>query len=165
MDDVIPNRRTTYDWVIEIISFLGMIATCIPVFFYNKMGKDVSFPIHYNLQGKADGWGDRTFLFILILIAIALYVYLTFSEKFFKRFLYPVKIDEQNALSIYRIGILLRRHVKLFVMLIFAYMSNSFLYQALSGDIEQPYSSIFTWLLGLLMGSVVLFFIRMQTSK
>ena len=46
MDDVIPNRRTTYDWAIEIISFLGMIATCIPVFFYNKMVKYVYFPIH-----------------------------------------------------------------------------------------------------------------------
>lgn len=160
-----PTRRTTYDWVIEIISFLSLIATCVPLFFYNRMNGNVSFPIHYNLYGKADGWGDRTFLLYFISAAIVLYVYLTFSERFYKRFLYPVKMNEQNASSIYRLGIRLRRHVKLFVMLIFAYMSNSFLYLALAGDTEQPYSLILTWLIGFLVGTIVLFYMLMQTVK
>lgn len=163
--DTTPTRKTTYDWVIEIVSFLSLIATCIPLFFYNRMGEGVFFPIHYNLYGKADGWGDRKFLFIFILIAFVLYIYLTFSEKFFKKFLYPVKINEQNASSIYRIGIRLRRHVKLFIMLIFAYMSNTFLYMALFGGVKQPCSLILTWLMGLLIGSIVFFYIKMQTTK
>ncbi|GAB1359916.1 hypothetical protein MASR1M31_17060 [Porphyromonadaceae bacterium] len=160
-----PTKRTAYDWVIETISFLSLIGTCVPLFFYNKLGEGVPFPIHYNLHGKVDGWGDLKFFSRFVLAAIVLYLYLTFSERFFKRFLYPVKITEQNASIIYRIGIRLRRHLKLFVMLLFAYNSNTFLYMALSGASEQPYDFISAWLIGLLAGSILFCFLLMEKLK
>lgn len=150
-----PTRRTAYDWVIETISFLSLITTCVPLFFYNKLAEGASFPIHFNLHGKADGWGGQKFFSRFVLAAIVLYLYLTFSERFFKRFLYPVKITEQYASIIYRIRIRLRRHLKLFIMLLFAYNSNTFLYMALSGVSEQPYTFISGWLIGLLLCNIL----------
>ncbi len=164
MNDNIPNRRTVYDWIIEIIALCGMVCTCIPVFFYDKLGQDVSFPIHYNHYGNPDGWGGSKFLFIFILVAIAIYTFLTLSETLFKRF-YAGKTDKQDAFTRYRRGIQLTRHIKMFAMLIFAYMSNTFLYQALSGTTEQPYSFILTWLWGLLAASIVFFIIKPHTTK
>lgn len=155
-----PTKRTIYDWGLEIISFMGLVASCIPLLYYNKMTSGFKFPIHYNIYGEPDGWGGRDFLLLFMIISVLLYLYLTLSERLYRKYIYPIKITQDNSLSLYRLAICLRRHVKLLVMLIFAYMNNAFLYNGVRAN-----NVIMTWLILALMITMAVYYIRMRLLR
>lgn len=115
-----PLKRTTYDWSIEVLSFLGLIATCIPLFFYDSLGDKELVPVHFNLYGEADGWGNRSDLWILPSLALFFYLGFFLFERCYTKFNYPLKITERNANLIYRLGVRLMRHSKLIAIFLFA---------------------------------------------
>lgn len=115
-------RKTIYDWIIEIFSFLCLLGCCYPLLFYGKLdGKKI--PIHYNVSGIIDGWGDRSFLFSLPIVALAFYLVFFILERNYKRFNYPVEVTKENSAEVYRLGVKMIRHVKVFLMFVFAYIS------------------------------------------
>ena len=122
--DVI-SRRTYYDWILEGIAFLGLICAFLPLFYYNQLGDKKLIPTHYNMYGEIDGWEGRESLFVLALVVLLIYTGLLFTEKFYKKFNYPIKIKDKNATHIYRTGIRLQRHLRALIMIFFAYLNIS----------------------------------------
>lgn len=159
-----PLRRTGYDWVLEILAFLGLLGVFFPLCFWGQLNSQHLIPIHYNLHGQVDGWGNRSDLLILALIALLLYLGLFFSEKFCKKFNYPVRVTDGNADTLYRLAVRMVRHLKFPVMFIFAYLNISSLRTAL-GEGPGISGGIMGALVVCLFIILIYFYARMMTCR
>lgn len=123
--------RTPYDWVIEEVALLSTLFVFYPLFIYDQLAEGNIIPIHYNTQGVADGWTDRSLFWIVAFITLTLYIGLSIAEKFYPKFKYPIEVVESNANGVYRLAVQLIRHIKLIVVLILAYVCYNCLLIAL----------------------------------
>ena len=67
-----------------------------------------TIPMHFNLRGDPDGWGERAWILVLPATALAVFAMMTAIERFMVRaphdpmFNYPWPITEANAERQYR---------------------------------------------------------------
>ncbi|MUK89054.1 DUF1648 domain-containing protein [Ornithinibacillus sp. L9] len=61
-------------------------------------------PIHFNLAGEADNWGNKALIFILPLMFKVIFLILYFVSKSPSMINYPVKVTEENAIDLYKLG-------------------------------------------------------------
>lgn len=80
-------------------------------------------PSHYNIYGKADGFGNKSTVLILAGIASLLNIGLSALFKYPHRFNYPVEITKENAIRQYAIATRMIRYLKLILVLIFSYLN------------------------------------------
>lgn len=159
-----PLERTRYDWFIEVLSLLAVVAACCPLLFYGQLGEGNIIPIHYNVAGEIDGWGTRSFLWQLPLVAFVFYAGLTLCERYYKKFNLPFKVTDGNATPIYRLSVRLIRLLKLVTILIFAYLNISSLAIALNkGNGLNIY--IMTALILTLFAVIVIYYMKMLSYK
>ena len=118
------KKKTKYEKILEAISIVALFCSSYPLLFYSKLESSVLIPVHYDIYGVVDRWGPRHSLWILQLIPLILYFGLSILQQYPKIYNYPCKVTEQNANYLYRMGVQLIRHVKVFVILSFAYISN-----------------------------------------
>ncbi|MDR1338628.1 MAG: hypothetical protein LBK58_00980 [Prevotellaceae bacterium] len=117
--------KSEYRLIIEILSFLLMLCSLVPLLSYGEISGEDSVPIHYSINGQIDSWGDPSYIITLSLISLAFYVLLSVLQRYPKILNYPVKITPINAEPVHRLGIALVRHLKLFLALIFGYLNNA----------------------------------------
>jgi hypothetical protein len=153
-----PRIRTFYDWVLEILSMVFLIASFYPLFHIGKLNDVI--PVHFNIYGEADGWGNRNTLCVIPLIAVIMYILLSGVEKYYKKFNYPVNPvkfkNEKITNTLYRMGIRLIRHLKLFAIMFFCYLSNVMFEVAVNKDDRLNMLALYLWLVGVLI--MLLFF-------
>lgn len=154
-----PTKRTSYDWTVEILSFFALIWACVPLLSYESLPADVQIPIHYNLLGLVDGWGDRSDLLSLLLITVLGYIVLSALEWCYKIYNFPIKVTESNANELHRLGVCLVRHTKLILMLMLAYTSNLSLAIAMGKGIL--YECIMPVLITVLFMTLIIFVVKM----
>lgn len=159
-----PLKKTCYDRVSEALSAISLVAVFIPLLFYNQLGEGNIIPVHYNSAGEIDAWGNRSSLWILPLLALLFYIGFSVLEKYYKRWNFPIKITVGNAASVYRAGVSLVRRLKLFFLLIFAYLNNSSLAVALGYDIRWN-RYILTGFLFILLGTTAVYLIKILMHK
>lgn len=123
-------KKGWYGRTLEGLALLGVAGSFVPLCFYGRLA-GVRLPIHYNLQGQADGWGGREFLWSLPLLAVGFYVALSVAERLPRLFHYPVKVTPANADALWVLAVGLLRHLKCLVTLLFAYIGLSSLFLAL----------------------------------
>ncbi len=157
-------KKGNYNRILEIVALIGLILSLTPLLFFNKIDKNVSIPIHYNLYGEIDDWGSRSFLWIIPIIAIAFYIILSLGEKFHKKLNYPIKITKNNAEEVYRIAIQLIRTLKALFLVILAYINNISLayaygYNCYFNKFIMPFFII------ILLGVVILYYIKIIKYK
>lgn len=159
-----PVRRTRYDRIIEILSLLCLLATFVPLLFYNNLDKGILIPIHYNNSGQIDGWGDRSYLWNLPVVASAIYVVLSIIERFYKKFRYPVQVTTNNAPVLYKLAVRMIRQLKLNFLLIFAYL-NIFSFATAMGKVSGVNGWIMTGLIAGLFVTLFVYYIKMVEAK
>lgn len=159
-----PLKRTFYDWILESLSLLSLISALYPLLFYKKLGEGDIIPIHYNIAGEIDGWGNRSFLWILPLIAFVIYIGFSFIERNYKRFNRPFKVSANNLATVYRLGVRLMRHLKLFCMFIFTYINNSS-YAIATGEGNGLNKYIMMPLVGAILITSIVYYIKIQSFK
>ena len=118
-------KRNTEDWILEILSFLGLLGCLYPLLFYGEFEAGEVFPMHYNFRGEVDGWTDRSILWILPVISVSIYLILLVSERFYRKFTYPVRVNDDNKEQLYRLGVRMLRWLRLFIALLFCNVKNS----------------------------------------
>lgn len=155
-------KRSTYDWVIETLTILCLIWSFYPFCFYNKFTEPI--PIHYNMSGQVDAWGNRSFFWLLPLLSLVFYIGISISEKYYSKFNYPVKVTEKNANSLYKLALRLLRHIKFITSLLFAYISNATMSVALSKGSGLNGYILTALIIGLLM-ILFSYMIRMMKMK
>lgn len=139
--------------IVEILSFLALLGVFFPLFFLSKMGEGEVLPIHFNIMGKADDWGVREFLWFLPLISVVIYTGLSFLGR------YSRKLKKQNGTT--RANLLC--YMKLFVLLIFAYINNVS-YLIATEKMVNLNSAVIIILLGGLFFTVLVFAIKIKKT-
>lgn len=124
MSAIEPLKKNCYDYALEIVAWIGLILSFNPLLFYKSLDKNTLIPIHYNLYGEIDGWGSLSFLWIIPIIAAVFYIGFSISERYYKKFNYPIKITSNNSQYVYRIAVQLMRTLKALFLIIFAYINN-----------------------------------------
>lgn len=86
-------------WILVILNLCAAFA-----FYFDLPDK---IPTHFNLRGQADGFGDKSTIWVITLINLGLYYGLNlFSTKLAPhKHNYPVKVTEKNALALYAMSI------------------------------------------------------------
>ncbi len=135
-----PRRRTVLDWGLEVVAAVAAVWGVLPIRFYNQIGADARIPSHYNIEGVADGWGDKSMLLILPVMIVGIYIGFTVMERFYKKFNYPTMqfkmSNEVYSNRVYRLGIRMVRVLKCVVLVMLAYMYNAVTANALSAGNE-----------------------------
>jgi len=157
------KKKTTYDKIVEIVALAALVwAFCPPLF--NSIDSDAILPVHFNLVGEVDGWGDSSVLWIIPPIALLLYIGLSILQKFPKVYNYPCEVTEENANYLYRMGVQLIRHIKVSIVLTFAYI-NYDIYAVAIGRCASPNLFIIGMLIGITLLPIIICFSKMSRYK
>jgi uncharacterized membrane protein len=106
-----------------LIELLGMISLCLlfllPLVYMNRLPDEI--PVHFKLSGQPDRYSEKGSLWIFPLVSLFLYAALTAVNRFPHVFNYPVKVTEENAERLYRIGTRTLRILKTLLVTMFLY--------------------------------------------
>ncbi|MCD8310318.1 MAG: DUF1648 domain-containing protein [Prevotellaceae bacterium] len=127
MTDLIIKRKP-YDWVLEALSWLGVLYALVPVCLYGRIPSDAPVPVHFNYRGIADAWSGKEYILCYAFLALFCYLYLFILEKTYKWWMYPVEAGENNESRSCRMSVELMRHIRLILICFFAYLANMPLY-------------------------------------
>ena len=104
-------------WGLVAFNFLLILA------FYFYLPNTI--PVHFDLKGEPDGFGDKSGIWLLPIINLALFYGLTLLIKKIKpwHFNYPVDVTIGNAPVIYRLNLKMLTQLNLVITLIFVLLS------------------------------------------
>jgi uncharacterized membrane protein len=114
---------TYIDWLVELISFaLLVVLISLPLIYINSMPERI--PVHFDINGVADGFGGKSTLWILPLTGAFTYLLLTIVSRFPEIYNFPVKITEENALVQYRLATRFIRLLKTVILILFLFLCH-----------------------------------------
>ena len=90
------------DKILEVLGWVSVVGIwALTLTNYSILPEII--PIHFNGAGKADGFGNKTHIFVLPIISTLLFIGLTILNKHPHIFNYPSQITKENAVrSIYK---------------------------------------------------------------
>ncbi len=145
----ITLKPTALDLWLDRIAFAGMVFLWLfTLLNYNNLPG--SIPIHYNLSGKVDGYGNKLTMLIGPFIATVITGGLSLLNKYPHIFNYPATVTEDNAERQYMLATRLLRFIKLSVVCIFLYMNIMIIHNA-----RTNVSSMNWWDLPLILLSII----------
>lgn len=151
----------TADITIEILAYTALIALWIFVLvIYSELPGEI--PTHFDISGKADGFGSRETIFLAPAICTALFIFMSIIQRKPHWFNYAVEITPENAQKQYTIAVKMIRLVKLSVVLIFG-LIEFHTYKASAGMEAGPGQYIILAVLALVY--IPLFYYLVQSSK
>ena len=106
------------DKILEIVGWISVVGIwALPLINYSILPEII--PIHFNGAGKANGFGNKTHIFILPIISTLLFIGLTTLNKHPHMFNYPSQITKENAVHQYTNATRMMRVLKLVIVLLF----------------------------------------------
>lgn len=78
-----------------------------------------TIPVHFDFDGKADGFGSRKYSFLMPVLAAVFYVFFAFIVREPESANYPVKITEENQAAQFLIMKIFIRWLYILIVLIF----------------------------------------------
>lgn len=130
----IKIELTVVDKIIEVISSVLLIAIWI-LTITNYQNLPETIPIHFDNNGVADGFGNKSMLFHLPIVATVIFIGLTILNKFPHSFNYLQQITIENAFKQYRNATRMMRVLKLIIMSVFGLISYQVIKHA-AGEID-----------------------------
>jgi len=114
---VLPLR--SLDKIIEGVCVLMLVSAWIlATYYWSRVPAEI--PVHFNIFGEADAYGQKRMIFLLPSVCTALYVLLTIVNQFPHAFNYPVPITQVNAEYQYPLATRVIRILKMLLIGIFA---------------------------------------------
>ena len=113
----------TSDRIIEAISMLLLILMLgYPLYYYAELPDII--PVHFNAQGVAAGFGQKSMIWYLSIMGWLVYWSLFFTNKYPHLFNYPKRITTENAERQYRLATKCLRVTNLWAVTAFCYVSH-----------------------------------------
>lgn len=123
------------DKIIEVIALSVLAFMCVyVVVMYKKLPNIIA--THFNDSGKANGFGNKSTLFLLPGIAIVINILLTILSFYPHIFNYTVKITEENASNQYTLATRFLRIIKCFVNILLLYIVHTSIQTAFTNHAE-----------------------------
>ncbi len=102
-------------------------------------------PVHFDMQGQADGFGGKIFAFLMPILALGLYAVFTYGTRYPEGTNFPVEITDQNMNAQFLIMKIGMR--ALFVVLAIIFMNiQDYMFRCAVDDKAKPrisFASIF----------------------
>ena len=150
------------DKILEIVGWISVFGIwALPLINYFDLPEII--PIHFNGAGKADGFGNKTHIFVLPIISTLLFIGLTTLNKHPHIFNYPSQITKENAVDQYTNATRMMRVLKLVIVLLFGLIVFRKI-QIVNGHAD----GLGTWFLPLTMGMIfipMLYFLIKSLKK
>ena len=130
---------------------VGLHFIVIGVFYFDLPN---TIPIHFNLKGKADGFGNKTNLWALPILSLGTYYVLWLLTIRMKpwNYNYPTKVTEKNAPVLYALSIRMLVWLNIGTALVFLVVSLHSILLAITVQ-----SINLSWLIIYLMGFLTLY--------
>lgn len=113
------------NWI-AIAGIVALFGTAIHAWF----ALPETIPIHFGVDGKANGWGSKNFLWLFPLLSLLMYGMLTVVSRYPQTFNYAVQITQENALRQYHIACSMLNWLKTEMIWLFAYIEWQIFYLA-----------------------------------
>lgn len=108
---------TVLDWLgLGAVISVWIVTVCI----YTDLPQIL--PIHYNILGKPDGYGNKMHVLALPIVSTFLYVGICILNRFPHVFNYPVDITEKNANYQYALATRFLRYLKFILVILFEFI-------------------------------------------
>ena len=150
------------DKILEIVGWISVVGIwALPLINYSILPEII--PIHFNGAGKANGFGNKTHIFILPIISTLLFIGLTILNKHPHIFNYPSQITKENAVHQYTNATRMIRVLKLVIVVLFGLIVFRKI-QIVNGHAD----GLGTWFLPLTMGMIfipMLYFLIKSLKK
>lgn len=151
-------RKNKYDVLTNMICLIVLLGTAA---YINMVWVNIpdKIPAHYNAAGVVDRWGNKGELLITLFAGWIIFIGLTVLERFPQVWNTGVAVTKENKEAIYRILKNLLNTVKLFIVIMFTFLTvNSSLGENLT-----------VWFLPvtmiLLFGSIIFFINQLVHAK
>ncbi len=116
------KTKSIFGSVIETLAIVGLMLHALLILgAWNLL--PASIPVHYNLAGEANAWGDRSNLFLLFGLSILVYLGLTWLGRYPHKFNYPWQVTADKAERQYNLARNFLRAVKCEIVWLFAIIS------------------------------------------
>jgi len=150
------------DKILEVLGWVSVVGIwALTLTNYSILPEII--PIHFNGAGKADGFGNKTHIFILPIISTLLFIGLTTLNKHPHMFNYPSQITKENAVHQYTNATRMMRVLKLVIVVLFGLIVFRKI-QIVNGHAD----GLGTWFLPLTMGMIfipMLYFLIKSLKK
>jgi uncharacterized membrane protein len=159
-----PKIKVPFEPIDIIVEVLSMTLLLVMLIYTIIEYKDLpnTIPTHFNAQGIADDYSDKSMIWALPVIGIVMYVGLFFLNKFPHIHNYMVNITEENALKNYRFSTRIARGVNFFTVALFVYIQYTIIASAKGENF-----TLGSWFLPMVIGISILLpaFILIYQSK
>ncbi|MDC3285558.1 DUF1648 domain-containing protein [Flavobacteriaceae bacterium] len=150
------------DKILEVLGWVSVVGIwALTLTNYSILPEII--PIHFNGAGKADGFGNKTHIFVLPIISTLLFIGLTTLNKHPHMFNYPSQITKENAVDQYTNATRMMRVLKLVIVVLFGLIVFRKI-QIVNGHAD----GLGTWFLPLTMGMIfipMLYFLIKSLKK
>ncbi|PXW10447.1 uncharacterized protein DUF1648 [Chryseobacterium sp. CBTAP 102] len=123
---------------------------------YNTLPERI--PVHFDMEGKADGFGGKIYAFLIPVIALGLYAVFTYGTRHPEDTNFPVEITDQNMTTqflIMKTGLRI-----LFVLLAVVFLNlQDYMFRYAVDDKAKPRISLATLFLSVILFTPALLFI------
>ena len=109
-----------YDKIWEAISIL-LLLTIVIVITYSLPSLPDTIPIHFDFEGKADGFGSKYMLWTVFGIALLMYTIFTIISR--RPGLYKSRMTENNIEEQYILTAKMTRTMKMYILIFFVILS------------------------------------------
>ena len=136
-DPEINIELTKADHLLEAVGWTLLLVLWAMIIYIYYHTPDI-VPIHFNAIGEADGYGDRSMVFLTGVIATVLFVMMTAIGRVPAMFNFPEKRTAENAQQQFTAAAKMLRFAKIGVALIFI-MVEMYSYKAAIGESTEEY--------------------------
>ena len=113
---------TKVDYLVEIIGFIGIFCLFfLPTYYYNDLPDRI--PMHFNVLGEADSYGNKLMIWLVPIITLLLYIGMTILNKHPHFFNYPTQVTNENAERFYKIATKSIRFLKVLIVVLLFYLN------------------------------------------
>ncbi len=120
-----PSPQPSYqpiDYLAELLAIVALVSQGVYSFFIYPTLPEI-IPIHFGIDGKANNFGGREWIFFPFVVALALYILLTVISRFPQAFNYPWRVTDANAPRLHYVGRRMILWLKTEMVLLFAYIT------------------------------------------
>lgn len=118
---VLSIPKTPMEFFLNIIAILLLIGNFIYLWTqWETLPRQI--PIHFNMAGEADGWGNKALIWLLPVLGVGLWIGLTILEKFPHTYNY-LNLTEQNVERQYKNARMMINALKNESIFFFVYLS------------------------------------------
>tara|TARA_B110000503_G_C7098446_1_gene392700 strand:+ start:318 stop:809 length:492 start_codon:yes stop_codon:yes gene_type:complete len=153
------TKLKSFDWALEATS-LVIIGISWWYMLSNFADIPQIIPVHFNIQGEPDRFGDKSELFTLLYVATGLYSLLLLLSFFPQFHNIPTTLTEVNTEEKRRLSARMLRTVNVVMCLIFLVLSATSVYNALNG-LESQNPWVLFLLIGLLFAAIIYYWSKL----